>query len=179
LKGLITLDQKNEGLILKLNIIILVSLSMILCGNIGMVNEEGVEHIVIVDSTNLRFSPDSLTINEGDSVRFLWGGELLPHNSVEENNLFNSGDPERDVDYLYTFNYTQSGTYDFFCEPHEDLGMVGGITVLNIEEEIIQQNIKDNEYEEDGISLIPIFILFFIIFILYKSRIVPPEKIPE
>ena len=103
----------------------------------------------------------------------------MPHNSVEENNLFNSGDPERDVDYLYTFNYTQSGTYDFFCEPHEDLGMVGGITVLNIEEEIIQQNIKDNEYEEDGISLIPIFILFFIIFILYKSRIVPPEKIPE
>ena len=55
---------------------------MILCGNIGLINDEGVEHTVIVDGTNLRFSPDSLTINEGDSVRFLWDGELLPHNSV-------------------------------------------------------------------------------------------------
>ena len=43
---------------------------MILCGNIGLINDEGVEHTVIVDGTNLRFSPDSLTINEGDSVRF-------------------------------------------------------------------------------------------------------------
>ena len=99
---------------------------MILCGNIGLINDEGIEHTVIVDGTNLRFSPDSLTINEGDSVRFLWEAELLPHNSVEENGLFDSGDPETDVDYLYTFNYTQSGTYDFFCEPHEDVGMVGG-----------------------------------------------------
>ena len=78
------------GLILKFKIVILVSLSMILCGNIGLINDEGVEHTVIVDGTNLRFSPDSLTINEGDSVRFLWDGELLPHNSVEENGLFDS-----------------------------------------------------------------------------------------
>ena len=62
------------GLILKFKIVILVSLSMILCGNIGLINDEGVEHTVIVDGTNLRFSPDSLTINEGDSVRFLWEG---------------------------------------------------------------------------------------------------------
>ena len=122
---------------MKLNIIILICLSLMLCGNIGLINEDGVEHTIIVDGTNLRFSPDSLTINEGDSVRFVWDGELLPHNSVEENGVFNSGDPERDVDYLYTFNYTQSGIYDFFCEPHEDLGMVGEIIVVNIEEEVV------------------------------------------
>ena len=90
---------------------------MILCGNIGLINDEGIEHTVIVDGTNLRFSPDSLTINEGDSVRFLWEGELLPHNSVEENGLFDSGDPETDVDYLYTFNYTQSVSYTHLTLP--------------------------------------------------------------
>ena len=163
---------------MKFKIVILVSLSMILCGNIGLINDEGVEHTVIVDGTNLRFSPDSLTINEGDSVRFLWEGELLPHNSVEENGLFDSGDPETDVDYLYTFNYTQSGTYDFFCEPHEDVGMVGEITVLNIEQdEVLEQNIIEVDEEDNNFLLIPIFLLFFISFILYKSRVVPPENI--
>ena len=108
----------------------------------------------------------------------MWDGELLPHNSVEENGLFDSGDPETDVDYLYTFNYTQSGTYDFFCEPHEDVGMVGEITVLNIEQEgVLEQNIIEIGEGDNDFSLIPIFLLFFIAFILYKSRVVPPENI--
>ena len=149
-----------------------------LCGNIGLINEDGVEHTIIVDGTNLRFSPDSLTINERDSVRFVWEGELLPHNSVEENGVFNSGDPERDVDYLYTFNYTQSGIYDFFCEPHEDVGMIGEITVINIEqEEIVEEGFVDIKEEGGGFPIITIFLLFLIVFLLYKARVVQPENI--
>ena len=149
-----------------------------LCGNIGLINEDGVEHTIIVDGTNLRFSPDSLTINEGDSVRFVWDGELLPHNSVEENGVFNSGDPERDVDYLYTFNYTQSGIYDFFCEPHEDVGMIVEITVINIEqEEIVEESLIDITEEGGGFPIITIFLLFFVVFLLYKARVVQPENI--
>ena len=149
-----------------------------LCGNIGLINEDGVEHTIIVDGTNLRFSPDSLTINEGDSVRFVWDGELLPHNSVEENGVFNSGDPERDVDYLYTFNYTQSGFYDFFCEPHEDVGMIGEITVINIEqEEIVEESLINIKEEGGGFPIITIFLLFLIVFLLYKARVVPPENV--
>ena len=149
-----------------------------LCGNIGLINEDGVEHTIIVDGTNLRFSPDSLTINEGDSVRFVWDGELLPHNSVEENGVFNSGEPERDVDYLYTFNYTQSGIYDFFCEPHEDVGMIGEITVINIEqEEIVEESLIDITEEGGGFPIITIFLLFLVVFLLYKARVVQPENI--
>ena len=165
---------------MKVYFIILFSFSIMLCGNIGLENNENIEHTIIVDGTNLRFFPESLTINEGDSVRFLWDGELLPHNSVEEGGLFNSGDPARNVDYLYTFNYTQSGIYDFYCEPHEDVGMVGEITVINVEnEEFVDENIIDLKTEDGGweVLLIPIFLLFFVIFILYKSRIMPPENI--
>ncbi len=33
-----------------------------------------VDTIITVDSTNLRFSPSSVTISEGDAVRFFWDG---------------------------------------------------------------------------------------------------------
>ena len=90
---------------------------------------EGETFTVTVDGTNLRFSPDTIIIKEGDTVRFLWENQLLPHNAVERNGVFDSGDPERNVDYTYTFNVTENGTYEYVCEPHEDLGMIGTIIV--------------------------------------------------
>ena len=47
----------------------------------GTIEEHDVtqeEVVVTVDSTNLRFSPQSVTVTEGDSVRFFWSGELFP-----------------------------------------------------------------------------------------------------
>ena len=94
------------------------------------INEsDGETFTVTVDGTNLRFSPDTIIIKEGDTVRFLWENQLLPHNAVERNGVFDSGDPERNVDYTYTFNVTENGTYEYVCEPHEDLGMIGTIIV--------------------------------------------------
>ena len=90
---------------------------------------EGQVIVVSVDSTNLRFSPETISLEEGDSVQFLWSGELLAHNAVEENGLFDSGDPSRNVDYTYTFETGENGTYEYVCEPHESLGMTGTIIV--------------------------------------------------
>ena len=143
-----------------------------MCGSIILQEQDSKEYTVTVDSTNLRFYPDSLTINEGDSVRFLWGGEFLPHNSVEENGVFNSGDPEREVDYLYTFDYTQSGVYNFFCEPHESVGMDGTITVLD---KIEVQNIEVSNSVDDENKIIPLFfysgIVILLIIVYYRVRI--------
>ena len=111
--------------------------AIILCllqGNLGLEAEQETEtHVVTVDSTNLRFTPSTLTINEGDTLRFVWGGQALPHNSVEENGVFDSGDPERAVDFEHVFDYDSSGTYNFFCEPHEAVGMTGSVTVVDVE----------------------------------------------
>ena len=85
--------------------------------------------VVSVDSTNLRFSPSSVTVVEGDTVRFFWSGQALPHNAVETNEVFDSGDPAREVDYSFTFERGTNGTYEFVCEPHASAGMVGTITV--------------------------------------------------
>ena len=105
--------------------------------------QEEFDHVlattITVDSTNLRFSPSDVTISEGDTVRFLWSGELLPHNAVESAGVFDSGEPSRNVDYIFTFELGMNGTYEYVCEPHEDMGMVGTIVVEvanNTEEEM-------------------------------------------
>ncbi|MBK64605.1 MAG: hypothetical protein CMB47_03680 [Euryarchaeota archaeon] len=112
------------------------------------------EKIVTVDSTNFRFSPSEITINEGQVVRFFWSGELLGHNAVEENGLFDSGEPETDVDYSYKFEIGSNGTYEYVCEPHEQMGMIGTIIVnpVNIEEE------EEEEIEtEDALPGLPFY----------------------
>ena len=134
--------------------------------------------IISVDSTNLRFSPSEVTLNEGDTIRFFWSGELLPHNAVESNGLFDSGEPSRNVDYSYTFNVGENGTYEFVCEPHESVGMVG---TVNVEPLIIEsglENNTDNQTEilnqanSEGFNPkflgLELMILFSIGFLLYQ-----------
>ena len=116
-------------------------------------HEEG-DHVlattITVDSTNLRFSPSDVTISEGETVRFFWSGELLPHNAVEANGVFDSGEPSRNVDYIFTFEIGMNGTYEYVCEPHEDMGMVGTIMVepVNTTEEEEPSVVEEEEAEE-------------------------------
>ena len=151
-------------------------------GDIGLIQDDGEVHTVTVDGfgSNLRFVPDTLTINEGDTVQFLWSGQLLPHNAIEQNEVFNSGDAERDVDYTYTFNYNQSGVYEFYCEPHRDLGMVGEITVIDVEESnmTIEDEVEtsSNDITNEKNSLINLNILLVLglvvlILIYFRTRI--------
>ena len=106
----------------------------------GTIEEQALsqeEVVVTVDSTNLRFSPESVTITEGDSIRFFWSGELLAHNAVAYDGLFDSGDASRNVDYSFKFEVGTNGTHEYLCEPHEEFGMTGTVVVepLTIVEE--------------------------------------------
>ena len=130
----------------------------------GVAQEQETEDVIItVDSTNLRFSPDTVTVAEGDTVRFFWSGQALPHNAVETNELFDSGDPQRDVDYSFTFEVGMNGTYDFVCEPHAAFGMVGQIIVepapMNQENNTNNTNIT-NSPEMDSEKLPSLTIAF-------------------
>ncbi|MCH2644713.1 MAG: plastocyanin/azurin family copper-binding protein [Candidatus Poseidoniaceae archaeon] len=150
----------------------LLCLAIILCllqGNLGLETEQETEtHVVTVDSTNLRFTPSTLTINEGDTLRFVWGGQALPHNSVEENGVFDSGDPERAVDYGHVFDYDSAGTYNFFCEPHESVGMLGSVTVLDVEAPMDDQqnnsaNMSSGQSMEAAMNWEPVYAVGLII----------------
>lgn len=101
------------------------------------------EVIITVDSTNLRFSPSEISIMEGDTVRFFWQGQLLAHNAVERNGVFDSGEPERDVDYSFKFEIGMNGTYEFVCEPHESANMIGEIIVNSLVQEVVEEEEKE------------------------------------
>ena len=125
--GKIGLEQFVKPAIV-VSIVCLLLSAFLASGNLAN-QDDGEVVVVSVDSTNLRFSPETITIQEGDSVRFFWSGELLAHNAVESNGLFDSGEASRNVDYTYTFNIGENGTYEYVCEPHEEFGMIGTIIV--------------------------------------------------
>jgi len=111
------------------------------------------EVIITVDSTNLRFSPSEISIMEGDTVRFFWQGQLLAHNAVERNGVFDSGEPERDVDYSFKFEIGMNGTYEFVCEPHESANMIGEIIVNPLVQEVVEEK-EEKEKSVPGFSII-------------------------
>ena len=162
--------------------IALVVIAVAMSGDIGLLEDEGEVHTITVDGfgSNLRFVPDTITINEGDSVRFLWSGQLLPHNAIEQNELFDSGEAMRNVDYTYTFDYNQSGVYEFYCEPHRDLGMIGEIIVDNVEQnnsttvgDIETKTGKYTNEDNSKLSLSILLVLVFAmsIFIFLRTRV--------
>ena len=113
-----------------MRITLVVAVIVILCAiPVASADNNSTDTIITVDSTNLRFSPSTVTINEGDAIRFFWDGQLLPHNAVEENETFDSGDTSADEDYRFVFVLGLNGTFDYHCEPHRSLGMIGQIIV--------------------------------------------------
>ena len=152
---------------MKKSLLVLFLIVQMLCGDLILEETVPKEHTITVDSTNLRFYPDSITINEGDTVKFMWGGELLPHNSVEENGVFDSGEPEREVDYSYTFGFEEEGSYNYFCEPHQAVGMDGVITVLNVEEDIVVETLSEVEESDSSVPFVEISIILVLILIVF------------
>ena len=132
------------------------------------------EVVVTVDSTNLRFSPSSVTITEGDSVRFFWSGEILAHNAVAEDGLFDSGDTSRNVDYTFTFEAGTNGTHQYVCEPHESVGMIGTIIVEPMQGPVSPEpanETSDPALTGSGEVWIPFFGLEIVVLILIAALI--------
>ena len=122
-------------------------------------HNQTIDVIITVDSTNLRFSPSSVTVDEGDAVRFFWDGQILPHNAVEENGTFDSGDTKSNEDYRFVFVPGLNGTFEYYCEPHRSLGMVGEIIVNPVPvmemNNTSEENVTDTDMEEDDESFMP------------------------
>ena len=135
--------------------------------------------IITVDSTNFRFSPSSVTINETESVRFFWDGQVFPHNAVEENGVFDSGETASDEDYKFIFVKGLNGTFEYYCEPHRSIGMVGTITVnpveISNETNQSENNNTNMDMEEDDDSFLPflpfqIYLLAILSAVVLKNR---------
>ncbi|MBK6910200.1 MAG: hypothetical protein IPH10_04620 [bacterium] len=86
----------------------------------------------IVNVSGLAFSPSTLTINQGDTVR--WVKTTGLHNVRESggtpDTVFYSGAPTNSAfTYNFAFNAPLSGVFSYRCDVHFSLGMTGTITV--------------------------------------------------
>ncbi|HMC32480.1 MAG TPA: cupredoxin family copper-binding protein [Candidatus Angelobacter sp.] len=73
---------------------------------------------------NFTFSPATMTIHVGDTVRWT-NHDDLPHNVVSEGKTFKSKTLDTDENFSYTF--TKAGAYSYYCSIHPK--MTGKIVV--------------------------------------------------
>tara|TARA_B100000767_G_scaffold218242_1_gene206099 strand:+ start:75 stop:545 length:471 start_codon:yes stop_codon:yes gene_type:complete len=150
----------------------LFALFLLICSTgLASAQESANDVIITVDSTNLRFNPSEVTVQEGQAVRFVWGGQALPHNAVESDGLFDSGEPARDVDYRFEFEVGMAGSYQFVCEPHESVGMVGLITVEAANVTVIEE-VEEEEVPEKtpAVSFAASIILVAFVAVLHRPK---------
>ena len=78
---------------------------------------------------NLVFEPSEVTISAGESVHFV-NNMLPPHNVVvEDHPELSHGDLAFAVGDSFDVTFTESGDYNFQCDPHAGAGMKGIIHV--------------------------------------------------
>jgi plastocyanin len=89
---------------------------------------------VEVTLDRVQFSPQSVSIQPGDTVRWRWLGNMA-HTVTSGNGpsdpdsgkLF--GSPLRTGNYTFSHTFTEVGSYPYYCAPHFDMGMQGQVQV--------------------------------------------------
>jgi plastocyanin len=83
------------------------------------------------------FTPDSITIHQGDKIRFTNAGGL--HNVIADDGSFacgyncNTNTAPSDRPWVYTIPFNRLGSFGYYCEQHGDLtsGMRGLVIVID------------------------------------------------
>ena len=116
-------------------------------------------HEVLVSSNN--FSPSALVIEAGDTVRWInTGGN---HNVVARDNSFRcaegcdglggNGNASASA-WQVEITFRQTGTVNYFCEPHDVFGMRGSITVVEPAQPAQQiQALPNNTFSPDDVTV--------------------------
>jgi plastocyanin len=93
------------------------------------------ETVAVGPGGNFVFEPETLYVQPGTTVNFVWESDF--HNIVVENQPDGAnweGTPggastTYDTGYEYQFQFTVQGTYDYYCQPHRQQGMVAAVVV--------------------------------------------------
>lgn len=112
-----------------------------------------------VEVRNNFFSPSDLTINQGDTVK--WMNIQGVHNVNGSLNDY----PDNPVGFFsglaeggsweFEFIFDQAGIYNYQCDPHFSLGMTGTITVLETNP---YQEVSITEVRENDTDLFPVLL---------------------
>ena len=112
------------------------------------------DDVVLVEVTSNVFTPKDITINVGETVR--WENRGGVHNvngqqSTYPNNpdSFFSGNPSGSA-WVYDYTFNTPGFYNYQCDPHVSIGMVGTITVVEPEVPAPKLVITEIMYNDPG-----------------------------
>lgn len=102
----------------------------------------GVAHVraatyTVTANLDMTFTPASITIYQGDKIRFENAGGL--HNVIADDGSFhcgfncNTNTAPSDRHWVYTISFDSPGTFGYYCEQHGNLtsGMRGWVTVID------------------------------------------------
>ena len=74
------------------------------------------------------FDPANITVEPGTTVTWVQSGNN-PHTTTSYDGLWDSGLLPGGSGQTFSFTFDEPGTFDYFCIPHESLGMIGSVTV--------------------------------------------------
>jgi plastocyanin len=101
----------------------------------GTAAAQSSQEVVVGPGGELVFEPAELFITPGTTVNFVWESDL--HNIVVDSQPEGAGwegteggpGDTYDTGHEYSYTFETTGTYEYFCAPHQTSGMVGSITV--------------------------------------------------
>lgn len=74
------------------------------------------------------FDQANITVEPGTTVTWVQRGQY-GHTTTSYDGLWDSGLIEGNTDGTFSFTFEEPGVYEYFCGPHEDVGMIGTVTV--------------------------------------------------
>jgi plastocyanin len=80
---------------------------------------------VTVEMRNNVFVPANITIQTGDTVTWVQRGSN--HDTVSYDGLWDSGFLR--LNDTFSFKFNNAGSFGYYCTPHEQVGMIGNVTV--------------------------------------------------
>ena len=74
------------------------------------------------------FDKADIIVEPGTTVTWVQRGQY-GHTTTSYDGLWDSGLIEGGTEGTYSYTFEEPGTYEYFCKPHEEVGMVGTVTV--------------------------------------------------
>ncbi len=105
----------------------LVALSLLMLSALAPAAGAQGEEVTVGMEDNF-FDKADITVEPGTTVTWVQRGQY-GHTTTSYDGLWDSGLIEGNTDGTYSYTFEKPGTYEYFCEPHEEMGMVGTVTV--------------------------------------------------
>ncbi|MFW5911726.1 MAG: plastocyanin/azurin family copper-binding protein [Halanaeroarchaeum sp.] len=129
------------------------------------------EEVIVGPDGDLVFDPDSLEIEVGTTVNFVWESDnhnVVPTSQPDDSEWEGEGDEGTTYDsgHEYSHTFETAGSYEYVCTPHESAGMTATIEVV---EELEAGGGGERELHDIGAPIHPHYVGAATILMMFVS----------